>query len=485
MLPLRLRLLTLLLAAGLLLGACAPGDGAASSRGAQRVSPPPETGTSGGASGGAGLQVGSGPTRTRAGAMSAVEIGLVYQLIQERFVDEVPYTQLLEAATTALRESLQEQGALPLFTLPVDLIGKPTGNKERDWRAFSGGYETVTQKMPRWAESQRPDWQVVRAMLNSLGDGHSSFLTPEDMARRAESAYAGIGVRLMRSDSTTGPVVAEVFEDSPAAAAGVQSGDRLVSVDGNPIGGKALPEIVQQVRGPIGSDVRIGIQRGASGEQRELSLKRAVVQIPSTTAGVVAGTAGYVRIRSFGEETAQQVAFYLQALQARNVQAWILDLRGNPGGSFEAVRRVAGYFVGPQPIGYQEDRQKQSSTVIAAGAQVIRAPVVVLVDQDSASGSEILAAAIRDYGVGQIVGTRSSGNVGVASLIPLPDGSGVQITEQRYLTSKQQRIDRVGLEPDATVALTEADLVAGRDPQVIRAVELLRQAVAGAPAQGR
>jgi carboxyl-terminal processing protease len=341
----------------------------------------------------------------------------------------------------------------------------------------------MVQKLPTWSKESHADWIVIRQMMESLDDGHSTFLTPDEVQRRGETTYVGIGVRLARSSQGQAPLVAEVFPNSPAASAGMKSGDRIVEVDGQDLTGRALSDVVQLIRGPSDSEVALRVRRLNSPELLEFHLRRAQVQVEPVTATLSAnGTVGYLRIRSFTDETVPDMAMRLFVRERElGARAWLLDLRGNPGGSLSAVTRVAGMFVENRPIGFQV-RQSQQTPIIAEGSGPVTRgmPVVILVDEETASGGEILAAALQEYDVARVVGTNTAGNVGVAGQISLPDGSAIQITEQRYVTPSGARLDGVGVQPDVTVEMNDADVEAGRDPQLLKAVEVLGERLGGA-----
>lgn len=467
----RLRLTPLLCAATLavLLSGCSASTQSPSA-GNARVAPPPEVQQPVQA----GAPAASAPAPS---VLSSSDLLVAYRAILDRFVDPVDSAEMVRTARDTLRETLQTQALLPLFTAPLDLMADPTGNPQQDWASFAAAYDAVTQKLPAWASESRPDWQVLRKMLARLGDGHSTFLTPDEVRRRNETTFAGIGVQLSRGQEGQLPLIAEVYPNTPAFAAGVKSGDRIVRVDGQELAGRPLAEVVDLIRGPVNSALTLTLRRTSTGEQRDVRITRARVQIEQTQGGLIANTVGYLRIRSFSEETAQQAVGILGIGLQRGVRGWVVDLRSNPGGALTAVQQVAGAFVENREIGRQVNRARENSPIMAQGPMLIQpnTPVVILVNGDTASGGEILSAALQEYGIAQLVGTTTAGSVGVASVLGLADGSQVQITGQRYVTPRGVQIDKVGVSPDQVVTLTDADLEAGRDPQLQRAVEVVAQ----------
>ncbi len=407
------------------------------------------------------------------GALSSSDLGLVYQLILDRYVDEVDHAALVQAANGAVREVATRDGALPIDTAPLDFAPMPAGSPQRDWQNFARAYDAVSQKHPDRAAATRADWAALRRMLSSLGDNHSVFITPDEYRRMNESNYSGIGVRMSRPADNELPVIVEVFQSSPAARAGLKAGDRLAAVDGNLVDGRSLTEIVSGIRGPQGSPVKVTIARTGQPNQ-EVVMTRAPVEAPRVEGAIRGNVVGILRVRTFADGVPEAVEQVLTQGRNRGARAWVLDLRGNNGGALNAMARVAANFVENRPVGVAVNRAGIREPINAEGRPAIpRTPVVVLVDKETASGAEILAAALKEYQVGPIVGATTAGNVGIAEPHRLADGSAVQITTRRLVSPFGVQIDTVGVEPDVPVELTVADLERGHDPQLTRALDLL------------
>lgn len=410
--------------------------------------------------------------------MSAAELYAGYRAILETYVDPVDNGTLIAAATASLREGLQDQPTLPMFTLPLGLVAPPSGNPDRDWQAFGDAYDSVTNRLPGWTGTAHPDWMVLRSMAESLHDGHTSFLTPDEARRRNETSFAGIGVLLTRPQDNQPPLIAEIFPNSPAAGSGLKRGDRIVGVDGQSVGGMAVADIADLIRGQVGTQVQIQVRRLSSDQPVDVTLRRAVVQVDQVIGRQVPNTPiGYIKIRSFGDTTtADQVLGILDQGRMRGLRGWVVDLRGNSGGSLAAVLGVAsGFFDSSHSvIGYQVDRQRRQTPLDSQAVNLLNGlPVVALIDHDSASGAEIFAAALQESKVATLVGVQSAGNVGVATQVELSDGSILQITAQRFVSATGAPIDGVGVTPDVTVPMTDDDLQNDRDPQLQKALELV------------
>jgi carboxyl-terminal processing protease len=374
-----------------------------------------------------------------------------------------------------------------MMTLPIQLVPAPSGDPDKDWQAFGDAYDALVTKMPDWAEQEHPDWMVMRAMTASLNDGHTLFFTPDEARRVQETSFVGIGVVLSRPQADQPPLIAEIFPNSPAAGSGLKRGDRIIAVDGNEIAGKSVGNIASQIRGPRDTDVKVTVRRLSSPQPLDFSMRRAQVQVEQVIVGQAPNAPiGYVRIRGFTDDSVVQIVLgVLDQGPRRGLRAWVVDLRGNAGGSLRAVLGVAAGFVDPNHtvIGYQVDRQRRHNPLETQSANLTNGmTVVVLVDHDTASGAEILAAALQEAKLAQLVGTRTAGNVGVATQIPMPDDSQLQITEQRFESPGGVQLDGVGVTPDITVEITDEDLENDRDPQLARAVAVAIQGILG---QGR
>ncbi len=423
-----------------------------------------------------GTPVPTGQTRLRdQAAMPSTDLYVGYRALLDRYVDQIDPSQLLQAASDSLRKSLLSQPALPMTTLPIQLMPKASGDADRDWRAFGDAYDALIAKNPAWAAQVHPDWMVMRAMTASLNDGHTIYFTPEEARRLQETSFAGIGVVLSKPQPDQPPLITEIFPNSPASGSGIKRGDRILGVDGNDVGGKTVGEIANMIRGPRGTDVRVQVRRLSQSQPLEFTMRRAQVQVEQVIVGQVpSAPIGYLRIRGFTDDSvAQTVLGILDQGHTRGLRAWVVDLRGNSGGQLRTVLAVAAGFVDAAHtiIGYQVDRQRQHNPLETQSVNLTQGQViVVLVDHDSASGAEILAAALQEAKLATLVGSKTAGNVGVATQIPLADDSEIQVTEQRFESPGGVQLDGVGVTPDVVVDMTDEDLENDRDPQLNRAL---------------
>ena len=280
----------------------------------------------------------SGP-RLRGQGLTSAELYTAYRAILDTYVDPVDDSRLIKAAADSLRQGLQAQASLPLLTMPLQLVSGTTGNVDKDWQAFGDAYDSVVSKLPDWAQQSHPDWLVLRSMAESLHDGHTSFMTPDEARRRNETSFAGVGVLMSRPQDNQPPLIAEIFPNSPAAASGLKRGDRITAVDGQDVTGQAVGDIATLIRGAPGTQVRIQVLRLNSPQPLEFTMKRALVQVDQVLGRQVPNAPiGYLKIRSFGDSTmVDQVLGILDQGQKRGLRGWVVDLRGNPGGSLNAV----------------------------------------------------------------------------------------------------------------------------------------------------
>ncbi|MFN8635595.1 MAG: S41 family peptidase [Chloroflexota bacterium] len=416
------------------------------------------------------------------GLLSSTELGVVYQYILQRYVDQVDHTVLVESAIAGVHETGVKSNALPLDLAPTDLVPLPSGDPNRDWNAFVKGYDALVGKYPEWAASARPDWAVLRKMLASLNDDHSSFIDPQELKRMNETSISGIGVTLARMKPDDPPYIKEVFRDSPASSAGVKAGDQILGIDGTPTSGRSLIEVMSAIRGTQGTKVVLSVARG--GPPLDVQVTRGTVDLPLVDAAV-RGVLGLIKIRTFREGVPEQVEQALVQGRNRGARAWIVDLRGNTGGQLRTMARVAVNFIENRPVGLAVDRSGQRAQIAAPSRPVVgRFPYVVLVDHETSSAAELLAAAIKEYQIAPIVGLQTAGSVGLAEPQSLSDGSQFQLTIGRLLSPRGNVIDRQGVTPDVEAEVTLDDLQKGEDPPMMRALELFAGGAVAPPAVG-
>ncbi|ABM61985.1 S41 family peptidase [Halorhodospira halophila] len=306
---------------------------------------------------------------------------------------------------------------------------------------------------------------AIRGMLSEL-DAHSSYLDEDELEQLREGTrgeFGGVGLELSRQDDEI-RVVAPI-DDTPASRAGLQAGDVLLRIDGDTVRGASLNEVVQRLRGEPGSVVEVTIRRTEDeGRTRTLELERDTIQVESVRARMLEPGYGYVRISQFQERTASDLYPALDRLLEEAdgaLDGLILDLRNNPGGVLDPAVAVADAFLTEGRIVYTEGRMRQARMSFDATPvdRARGAPMVVLINRGSASGSEIVAGALQDHRRAVIMGRASFGKGSVQSVLPL-DGAAMKLTTARYYTPDGRSIQDEGIQPDIVVdnlRLTETE----------------------------
>ncbi|MDB9870234.1 S41 family peptidase, partial [Alphaproteobacteria bacterium] len=319
---------------------------------------------------------------------------------------------------------------------------------------------------------------AISGMLQSL-DPHSSYLSVEsyeDMQVKTKGTFGGLGIEITMEDGFV--KVVSPIDDTPAALAGMQSGDLIIAVNGESLRGLSINEAVSQLRGPIGSKIKITVVRNKE-EPFELEIKRDIIKITSVKHNVI-NNVGYIRLTTFSDTTTEGLKTAVEKIQKEigdNFLGLILDLRNNPGGLLNQSISVSDAFLNQGEIVSTKGRKKDdASRVFAKKGDIINGkPLVVLINSGSASASEIVAGALKDHSRAIIIGTRSFGKGSVQSIIPLAGNGAMRLTTARYYTPSGISIQAKGIQPDIIVeaGITEAN----KDKKKNRREENLRGAL--------
>jgi carboxyl-terminal processing protease len=317
---------------------------------------------------------------------------------------------------------------------------------------------------------------AISGMLESLEDSHAVYFTAEQYGYFNEQnmgTFYGIGITI--SNDGDDLVVNSVIEGTPAARAGLQPGDLIVEIDGEARPRWDVDEAVLRIRGEEGTTVVLGIRRDGAEELIDYTIERARIDVPNVESEMLEGDIGYVSLVSFTQVAATDVRSAIQELEADGARGFVLDLRNNPGGLLSASVDVSSLFITDGVIVTVEDRTGQAEKHRASGETVTDAPLVVLVNGNSASASEIVAGALQDYGRATLVGEQTFGKGSVQQIEELSFGGAVKLTIAHYLTPDGRAIDKIGLTPDVVVEM-EHGLINDRetDVQLQKALEILR-----------
>lgn len=317
---------------------------------------------------------------------------------------------------------------------------------------------------------------AIRGTLQTLDDPFTSYIAP-DLARvineDASGSFEGIGA-LVRMNQDNQIEISRPFQDQPADKAGIQAGDIVIAVDGQPTLGLGLYEAIGLIRGPAGSQVTLTIGRAGVDEPFDVTVTRAKIEIPIVESKMLSGDIAYISLFEFSTPATKRMEMALEDLLAQKPKGLVLDLRDNPGGFLQQAIEVSDLFMpaGVVLIERTSDGQEEIFRATSKGvAQDI--PLVVLVNSGSASASEIVAGALQDSGRAKLVGEQTFGKGSVQLPQRLSNGAELRVTIARWFTPNDRAIHGQGLKPDIEAALTAEDAKAGRDPQLDRAVEYL------------
>lgn len=322
---------------------------------------------------------------------------------------------------------------------------------------------------------------ICQGYVGALGDPYSAYYDEEQTSALMETTqgeYGGIGVVLTQNLDTGVTTASSVYEDSPAMKAGMKDGDIIYQVEGRDVSGMALEEISGSIKGEKGTTVEITVLRGEEREEVTLTITRDTIQAETVKTRMLEDEIGYLAISEFDSVTLEQYREGLAELTAQGMEGLIVDLRGNPGGNLDTVCEILDLMLPEGLIVYTEDKDGNRQEFTSDEAQEVQVPLAVLVDGNSASASEIYAGAIQDYGIGQIVGTKTYGKGVVQTIYDLKDGTSLKLTVAEYFTPNGRNIDGEGITPDVEVAYQRDENDPEADNQLDRAVEALQDEMA-------
>lgn len=292
---------------------------------------------------------------------------------------------------------------------------------------------------------------VYRGLLKALDDPYTEYYTAEELnslMNQTEGIYYGIGAYVQLDKITSLPQISGVIEGTPAQEAGLRANDLIYEVDGETTYGLTLSEAVALIKGEEGTQVVLTIAREDEKDYLTIPVTRRKVESPTVNYEMLENNMAYIQITEFDDVTVDQFADALATMKGSGMEGLILDVRTNPGGSLTSVVEICRMLLPEGRIVYTEDKNGKQVEYKCDGKRKLQVPLVVLVDMNSASASEILAGAIQDYGLGTLVGTTTFGKGIVQQLIPLEDGSAVKMTVSSYYTPKGRNIHGVGIVPD-------------------------------------
>lgn len=365
------------------------------------------------------------------------------------------------------RNIVFEQNLKP--TIVNTNLGQP---KDVDFSTFWDAWKLVTDKYVGQYSAQEMVRGAIKGMVESLGDPYSAFMEPgtnqmflEDLSGEIQ----GIGAEITLKDGKL--LVVSPLDGSPAKNAGLKPQDEILEIDGEKTNDMSLDEAIGKIRGKAGTEVTLLINRSGFSTPKEFKIKRAIIVIKSVQSEMK-GNVAYIKITQFGDDTSTLAKQAADEIASKNPHSIILDLRDNPGGYLDSAVDVASLFMNKGVVVKEQDKNGRIEELqTTLEGKLAKYPIFVLVNEGSASASEIVAGALRDSRGALIIGKKTFGKGSVQELETLKDNSALRLTVAKWLTPKGKTIDKEGISPDIEVNLSNEDQAAGRDPQLDRALE--------------
>jgi len=328
-------------------------------------------------------------------------------------------------------------------------------------------------------DHQKMVYGAIKGMVDSVGDPYTAFFDPESSKKFLEDtsgSFEGVGMEIgIKRDQLQ---VITPLENSPAQKAGIRAGDVIVKIDGKSTSGITTDEAVDLIRGPKGTEVVLTIYREDWKEAKDFKITRAVINVPSLKWEIKNGNIAYIQLYQFTEKASND--FKAAAIDIINSPAKkiIFDLRNNPGGYLNVAQDIAGWFLKKGQMVTRESLGEQKGEIEYKSERpslLVKYPIVVLINEGSASAAEIVAGALRDNRQVKLVGQKSFGKGSVQQLMPFGDGSSLKVTIAKWLTPNGDEINEKGLTPDVEIKNTAEDEEKGKDQQLDKAIEIINE----------
>ena len=319
---------------------------------------------------------------------------------------------------------------------------------------------------------------VYKGMFESLGDPYSCYYTKEEydeLMEESSGKYCGIGATITQDPENGTVYIVRPFEGGAAYDAGIETGDIIYKVDGKDMTGKDLTEVVNRTKGEEGTTVEIEFYLSKKKKYKTFTLERRQIEVPTVEHEMVEGEIGYIAVSAFDEPTDEQFVSAIEDLQKEGMKGLVVDLRNNGGGMLDTVVSMLDYMLPEgKVIVSTKDKNGKGEVFKSKSANEFSMPLVVLINENTASASEVFSGAIQDYKMGTIVGTTSFGKGIVQSVIPMSDGTAIKLTTAKYYTPNDRNIHKKGIEPDIEVKL---DTDGKKDKQYEEALRVVKQKI--------
>lgn len=322
---------------------------------------------------------------------------------------------------------------------------------------------------------------AIKGYIEGLGDKYTEYISKEEMQEYMEDTkgnFVGIGIYMIQDKKTDKIMIVAPIKNSPAEKAGIQAGDLILAVDGQECTANDMNTISSKIKGEAGTIVKLKLQRG--NDTLELEIKRESVTVNPVESKMLESNIGYIKFTSFDENTSEDFKKNFETLQKQGAKSLIIDLRNNGGGIVDEALKIADYMTEKDSVLlYEVDKENKEVVKKSENAPIINMPVILLTNENTASSSEILVGALKDLGKAKIVGTKTYGKGVIQEILTLPDGSGIKITTEKYLTPNKTEINKVGIEPDEKVELPEnleniLEVKEKDDTQLQKAIQMLK-----------
>ncbi len=352
-----------------------------------------------------------------------------------------------------------------------------------DFGAFWQAWKMLKDEHIKGADlaEQKLVYGAMDGLTRAFDDPNTNFFPPEDGKKFEEDVrgnFGGIGAEIgIRNDVL---VIIAPLKDSPAEKAGLRSGDKILKVDDKDTANMKVNDAVKVIRGEIGTKVKLAILRNGWEKPQDFTITRGQIIVPTVEHKILEGSVAYIRLRSFNENAPGLFYEAMREVLGKGINGLILDLRDDPGGFLEVSVDIAGWFMDPgSTVAVQEFRDPgRTRTFRTVGKGILKpVPTVVLVNQGSASASEILAGALRDNLGVKLIGEKTFGKGTVQEVRKLLDGSSLKITISHWKLPKGDLIEKVGIKPDYEVRLSDEDIKSGKDPQLEKAKEVMKELI--------
>mgnify|MGYP002978179358 FL=1 len=322
---------------------------------------------------------------------------------------------------------------------------------------------------------------AIKGYIDGIGDQYTEYISKDDMKEYMEDTkgnFVGIGIYMVKDEKTNKIKILSPIKDSPAQKAGIQPGDLILSVDGEEYTGDDLTVISTKIKGEAGSTVKLQVLR--DNQKIDFEIKRENIVVNPVEGEVLSDNIGYIEFSSFDENTAEEFKTKFEELKSKGITSLIIDLRNNGGGIVDQALKIADYIADKgSTLLYEVDKNNKEDVEKSGNDPIINMPIIILTNGNTASSSEILSGALKDLGKAKIVGTKTYGKGVIQQILTLPDGSGLKITTEKYLTPNRTEINKIGIEPDEKVELSSdiknvLNIDKNQDTQLQKAIEMLK-----------